>query len=340
MQHDEIVFEDLHGANADEPVTVDLDAELESDGIQRTPAAHAAVDDAVDDDDDGITGLHSADDSALEQDDEPTDAIKASEDDDYSKKVKARISRATRATKKESDRADYWETQAKALATGNYDRDKQAATSIIEQSDSQIETTLSQLDAAIEAGNTKDQVRLTSLLTDQKAAKIRAEVNLENLSPDGNVQPFDDRVAPRTPASRSETDKWVDSTNDWYGAKGFERQTRLANRLDKEVFADGFDPKTPEYFEELDTRIKAKEPSLYDDVEDVAKGNPPPKRPARSPVAGVDTTGNRQRSSSSKVELTERDFAVMREFNLDPKDPEVLKEFARNKREANQGAAS
>jgi hypothetical protein len=127
----------------------------------------------------------------------------------------------------------------------------------------------------------------------------------------------------------------MDGHSDWYGARGFERQTRLANRIDKEVFADGFRPDSDDYFEELDKRIKKKEPNLFDDVTaDDADDDTKGKRPT-SPVAGVETTGvRRQRTSGSKVELTEDDFANMRRFNLDPSDPEVLKEYARNKREA------
>lgn len=338
----EIVFEDLHGLSKDESVTVDLDAGSKDDGISRAPA------DKVADSDDEVSkldGLRSADEYGIKvgdivADDESEDVVGKDvvEDDEYSKKVKARIQRATRGEKTAKQAASHWEAEAKRLAKSNYDREKKTAENIIEQADSQIENTLIQLDAAIEAGNTKDQVRLTSLLMNQKAGKIRAEVSLENLAPDGNVQPFSDKVAPTPDAVPNKAAKWMENHDDWYGARGFERQTRLANRLDKEVFADGFDPASDEYFEELNARIKEKEPTLFDDADTSAEDDKPSKsdkRPTRSPVAGVDSVDSRrQKSSSSKVELTERDFAVMREFNLDPNDPEVLKEFARNKREA------
>lgn len=341
----EIVFEDLHGLNEDEPVTIDLDAGTKDDGISRTPADEAADAGAVKDDDIPFDGLRSADadDSVADpQVDDKDDASKASEDDDYSKKVKARIQRATRATRKEKDRGDYWEQQARKLAKDGYDGEKSAAENIIERADSQLEDTQAQLEAAIEGGNTKDQVRLTTLLTDQKAEKVRAEVALENLSPDGNVQPFSDKVESKKSAGQSKADGWMDGHSDWYGARGFERQTRLANRLDKEVFKDDFDPGTDEYFEELDRRIKEQEPTLFDepdkDADDVSDDKPTKRTSPVAPVAGADT--RRQRSSSSKVELTEEDFATMRQFNLDPNDPEVLKEFARNKREAEAGERS
>jgi hypothetical protein len=342
---DQIVFEDLHGVNEDEPVTVDLDAGTKDDGITRTPAEQAADAGAGNDDDIQLDPLRSADEdnAAAQQQTEEEAASKTGEDDDYSKKVKARIQRATRATRKEKDRADYWEKQAQKLAKDSYESEKKAAESIIERADTRLEDTQAQLEAAIEAGNTKDQVRLTTLLTDQKAEKVRAEVALENLSPDGNLEPFSGKVDDSTSKQRSKADNWMDSHDDWYGAKGFERQTRLANRLDREVFEDGYSPDTDEYFEELDRRIKEKEPNLFDDDGRTAADEADKTRGRRpqSPVAGVETAGvRRQRTSGSKVELGEEDFANMRRFNLDPNDPEVLKEYARNKREADAGERS
>lgn len=342
MVENEIVFEDLRGVHEEKPVTVDLDADTKGDGISRAPADQVADDDAGNDDDLKLDDLRSDDNDSLPLDDDDKGASKVSADGDYSKKVKARIQRATRATKTERDRGDYWETEAKRLAKDSYDRDKSSAETIIEQADAQIESTQDQLKTAIEDGKTDDQVRLTSQLTDQKAAKIQATFSLDNLSPDGNVQPFSGKVTTKKSDDPSKADDWMESRSDWYGAKGFERQTRLANRIDKEVHADGFDPGTDEYFEELDSRIKAKQPKLYDDDKDTDDddvSDDTSKGRRRSPVAGVDrgTDGHRSSRRGNKVELGEADFANMRRFNLDPNDPEVLKEYARNKQESEQG---
>lgn len=346
---DQIVFEDLHGLQEKEPVTVDLDADSKDTGIELSPDAQSADTDTGIDDSIQLDGLRSADvDDTLTADTEDgkkKTASSDSEDDDYSKKVKARIQRATRATTKERQRGDYWESQAKEMAKNSYNQEKASLTRVVEQADSQIESTQDQLEAAIEAGNTKDQVRLTTQLNNQTAAKVRSEVALENLSPDGNVQPFDDKVTTDgRKSTESLSDQWMEDRSDWYKMPGFERQTRMANRLDKAVFADGYLPDTPEYFEELDRRIKEKEPTLYDDLDAGAddtdtnddKGKRKRGKNVVAPVGGNET--RHQRSSSSKVELDAEDFATMRQFNLDPNDPEVLKEFARNKREAEQGA--
>ena len=344
---DQIVFEDLHGANEDKPVTVDLDADRKDAGIAMAPDGQSAADDAGNDDLIAIDELRSADDDAELQVDDDKQASTGSEDDEYSKKVKARIEREARAKRKErqradeqSQRADYWEGQAKELAKNSYEGDKRNLELSIEQADSAITQVQTDLERAIEDGQTKDQVRLTNTLTDLKADKAKAEYGLNDLSPDGNVQPFDGKISPEgQKPTVSKADKWMEDRSDWYGAKGFERQTRLANRLDKEVYKDGYSPDTEEYFEELDKRIKEKEPKLFDDLdagaEDDDTNDDKNDRRGKNVVAPVGGNEARhQRTSGSKVDLTPEDFQTMREFNLDTNDPEVLKEFARNKVEA------
>lgn len=340
MAGDNIVFEDLHGVKEDKPVEIDLDADSKDDGIQRSPDDQSA-DSVVVDDDEIKIGDIVPDDESGDDDGKLDSASKDGGDDEYSKKVKSRIDRERRAKLKERERGDYWEKQAKDLAKRQYENDKTNLESTVEQADSAIERTRADLERAIEDGNTKEQVRLTDDLTNWKAKKARAEASLENLAPDGNVQPFDDKMSSPKAKTQSEADRWMDDRGDWYRQPGFEKATRLANRLDKELYKEGYDPKTAEYFEELDRRIKAQMPDLYDDVAPTADdGNTDDggeTKRKRSPVAPVDGDQGRQRvQRGSKVKLDAEDFANMRAFGLDTNDPEVLKEYARNKKESDQ----
>lgn len=328
----EIIFEDLRGVVEERPMTVDLDNDLKEEGI--TPGKERKQElEPEDDEPDDL--------SASEEEEEPQEE---EEEEDYSKRVKARIereARAKRAAKAEAETAmaerDYWKAQAANLHKQSFSQAEVQLKRSVEEAEAALKVLDVELEAAIENGNTKDQVRLTNKLTDLKAQKITAEIGLRDLPKDGEIPPFDGKVTPRSPKQPSKADKWMDSRNDWYGKKGFERQTRLANMIDKEVFSAGYDPATDEYFEELDRRIKVKEPTLYDDLLDDSNTQRTTKRPLRSPVAAVDG-GNAgvQRKSGNKVELTEADFRNMKRFNLDTKDPNVLKEYARNKREGVQ----
>lgn len=341
MGNDNIVFEDLHGVQEDEEMTVDLDADTKDDGLQMTPDDESADTAIVDDDGiqvgDIVPDDDSGDDAALMD-----DASSDGGEDGYSKKVKSRIDRERRAKLKERRRAEYWQQQARDLAKRQYETDKTQLESTVEQADSEIERTMVSLERAIEDGNTKEQVKLTDDLTNWKAKKARAESSLENLSPDGNVPTFDDNMSSDSAETGEKpADRWMEERGDWYRQPGFEKATRLANRLDKELYKEGYDPKSSEYFEELDRRIKAKMPDLYDDVEQAADtGKEGKGRSKQSPVASVDGDQGRQRvRQSSKVQLTKEDFANMRSFGLDVKDPEVLKEYARNKRESESRSA-
>lgn len=328
MPNDEIVFEDLHGMPDEDPVTVDLDSDLKDAGIERTPADKAAAADDRDDDSIEIDDLHTADRGAEDDSDDDDDASTDGEEDSYSRKVKARIDREARAKRKAQEEAGYWRQQAEQLAKDRAGRDKAELESVVERTTSAIRGLETDLERAIEDGNTKDQVKYTSQLTDLKAEKIQAELALKDLPSDVQLQPFDGKVTADDNTNQSLADKWMSDRADWYGARGFERQTRLANRLDREVFADGYDPTTKEYFQELDRRIKEREPNLFDEDD---KGSRRQRR--QSPVAPVSGAETTRRRSSSKVELGENDFANMRRFGLDPNDPQVLKEYAKNKRE-------
>lgn len=338
----EIIFEDLRGVSDDETVEVNLDADDEKNhGITRRPSTVEDDDpddpDAGDDDDPDPDDDPDDDDPDNDDDDDRRAGRDGDDDDDdgaarYSKKVRERIARERRAKEKERERAEYWENKAKEADKRIADTVKREASEKMKRATSQIEEAENALEAAIEAGNTKDQVRLTSRLTDLKAEVIQAKYEIDNAE-SGSTATADAKVQPN--ATPEKARRWMDKHADWYGAKGFDRQTRLANRIDKEVFADGFDPNTDEYYRELNRRIRKKEPTLFDDSGRRRSPRRDDSRRRQSPVAGVGTedSSSRRNTRGSKVELNDADFANMRKFGLDPKDPEVLKEYARNKRE-------
>ena len=337
----EIVFEDLHGAPEQDSAIVDLDADSNETGITRfsdNSEREGAVIDLNDDGHDDDAG----DDASRRARSGDKDS-KDGEDDGYSERVRKRIQREQRATRKAKDDADYWKQQAEQSSQQLQSMRKKNAESAIERIGGQIESIESQMEAAHEAGNTKDVVKLTSQLTDLKAERYKAEADLEDVgsTETGNDSPESGNVRRKPNDQARLVRKWKDGNDDWYGSDGFERQTRVANRIDKEVFDDGYDPGTPEYYEELNARIKAKMPELFDDDtgSETDDNLEPSRRSNRQPVAPVgrsESAETKTRTSSSRVELNEDDFANMREFGLDPNDPEVLKEYARNKREAEQ----
>ncbi len=316
-RRDEIVFEDLHGNDEPESAVVSFDDE--GDSVDRKVAPDEEFDDinpfsryAMDDGDDD------------DEEDDPEGDDEAEDDDDrsYSRKVRARIDRERKVTQEARSEADYWKKKAQGMEAEQASRDKSRYEDAIKTAESRISETEKELSRAIEDGETENQVRLTSQLTDLKAQKIQAEHNLEHWQPPTSHS--ESRDGSVDAGSSSKGDEWAEKQADWFGLKGFERQTKTAYRLDREIAGEGYDPGSDEYFEELDKRLRKAHPEVYDDEK------PKPKPRKRSTVAPVDGEGRRGRRRS-EVELDEDDFENMRIFGLNPDDPEVLKEYARNK---------
>ncbi len=339
-QREEIIFENLGGDLDDESeiIEVDLDAKDGDDGITRK--ARTSSDDGEPTGDDVDGGI----DYSFGRDDDDGDADDGgkSGDDKALSKFEKRLKRERRVTRRERERADKAEAenvrlrkQAQKARTSN--RDEQTR-----DLDRQIDTITADLEQAIEAGNTKEHVRLNGLLTDAKAERIAAKY----VQPDDDDDGLDDGdagTATRTPETNELTEEWMERHHRWYNKKGFARFNTVARELDQEVFKDGFDPEDEDYYEELDRRLQEELPNLFDE-----NGDPAPritrqsrrqqqsKERKRSPVAAADDA-SRERAplgNPDKVELGPEEFENMRTFGLDPRNAEHVKEYALNKRQS------
>jgi hypothetical protein len=64
------------------------------------------------------------------------------------------------------------------------------------------------------------------------------------------------------------------SKNTWYDPSGANQDSRVALAIDSQLVEDGFDPRTPEYWDELDSRLKNYLPHRYKAGYDLAGGSP------------------------------------------------------------------
>jgi len=117
--------------------------------------------------------------------------------------------------------------------------------------------------------------------------------------------------------------------NQWFGANGFEEVTSYALGLHQKLVNNGVDPRTDEYFEQIDARVKSKFPEVFgEDDKPRSQGSQaaPAKKPASVVAPASRSTGKR------KVELTPSQAALVKRFNLDPQKyaQEVLKLEAQN----------
>ena len=100
--------------------------------------------------------------------------------------------------------------------------------------------------------------------------------------------------------------------NQWFGADGFEEITSYALGLHQKLVNSGSDPRSDEYFEQIDARVKSKFPEVFGGNEDRPRSGDTPKKPA-SVVAPA------TRSSGKKtVQLTKTQLALAEKFKLTP----------------------
>ena len=110
--------------------------------------------------------------------------------------------------------------------------------------------------------------------------------------------------------------------NQWFGSSGFEEVTSFALGLHQKLVATGVDPRSDEYFEQIDARVKSKFPEVFGEVEEKPRSQgTPAKKPASVVAPASRSTGKR------KIELTQTQIALAKKFNLDPQvyAREVLK---------------
>lgn len=337
---DDIEFEDLHGTRGDDPgMDVEIDLDANTPGVSRKPRVKPGGDDDQDAEFDDLPANRRAEPSSDGQGDEPGD-----EPDKFSKKFQNRLKRERRAKQRERERAAKLEQENRKLQARLKQQDRSSSAEEIAQLDSKIATAEADLEKALEDGDSKQQVRLTSQLTDLKAKRIAAEYTRPDDDPDDGGD-GDTRSTTVNPL----VTEYLESHSDWYQQPGFERYTRMLRKLDREVYDDGFSPQDEEYFEELQERLKKSAPELFDEDGEVdvdgleerrkeLKAARDKDKRERNPVAPSES-GKVARSPDggqpvgNKVKLEKEDFQTMRKFGLDTSDPDVLAEFARNKRQ-------
>ncbi len=192
--------------------------------------------------------------------------------------------------------------------------------------EAKLEKARQSLKAAQEAYDTDAIIAAQEALTEAKweaqSAKQMQPTSLQ-VEPDV-VQPQyqePQRVQPDEKSLR-----WQ-ARNQWFGASGFEEVTSYALGLHQKLVANGVDPRSDQYFEQIDARVKSKFPEVFGEQDDRPRSQGTPARKPASVVAPASRSTGRR-----KIELTPTQMALAKKFNLDPQvyAREVLKLENRN----------
>ena len=146
-------------------------------------------------------------------------------------------------------------------------------------------------------------------------AKIKLQ-NAQNFRPPAlqeenyEVQPR--QQAPEPVRADEKTLRWQ-AKNQWFGTDGFEEVTSFALGLHQKLVNNGVDPRSDDYFEQIDARVKSKFPEVFGGNEDRPRSVETPRRPSSVVAPASRSTGTR------KIQLTPSQAALIKKYNLHPK---------------------
>lgn len=251
--------------------------------------------------------------------------------EDLSKSMRKRLARQATKFQREIDGAR--QQGAKAIeALEAKVRELESANGV--GAHAEVDALESKIEAAMEAGNSKEVARLSRQLAEaiaeQKAAKRDSVA--DPLKTDDRP-----RVLPRT-------QQWLDE-QDWWDDPEHSEVQDFARKVDAKLVRAGYDPRTDAYYEELERVLDGKFPGVVtitggkvdDDDDDEIEIRKPASRQKdagkRSPVKpGVDAMSVRHGKPEGGTTLAQSDIANMRKFGFDPASAKDVEAYVKYRR--------
>ena len=100
--------------------------------------------------------------------------------------------------------------------------------------------------------------------------------------------------------------------NQWFGQPGFEEYTSYALGLHQKLVNGGIDPRSDEYFDQIDGRLKTQFPEIFGGNEARSRSGETQKRPTTVVASAARTT------SGGKIRLTQTQVALAKKYGLTP----------------------
>ena len=183
---------------------------------------------------------------------------------------------------------------------------KQVVASNLTAAESEMAQARRQYREAQEAFDTEAIIAAQEAMTDAKF-KLEAAKNFRHTplqdqeSAVQTQQPAPQRVQPDEKSLR-----WQ-AKNQWFGSDGFEDVTSYSLGLHQKLVNSGLDPRSDEYFEQIDARVKSKFPEVFGNSRTEAN-----RRPASVVAPATRSSGVR------KVQLTTSAVALAKKFGMTP----------------------
>jgi hypothetical protein len=176
--------------------------------------------------------------------------------------------------------------------------------------ETEVDKAKRQLKEATEAFDTDGVIAAQDALMDAKM-KVQAAKNFRPtpLQVDETAVQTQQTQVPRQELD-DKTVRWQ-AKNQWFGSSGYEEVTSFALGLHQKLVNNGVDPRSDDYFERIDARIKSTFPEMFGN-EDRPKSGDGSKRPTSVVAPATRSTGAR------KVQLTPTQVALAKKYGLTP----------------------
>ena len=245
---------------------------------------------------------------------DPTDEEVA----EYSDKVQKRMKELTHARHDErraKEAAVREREEAIRIAQKLIEENKSLRQNVNTSQNTAVESMKAQAESALvmarkklkEAQENYDTDAIISAQEELAEAKFNME-RLKNYRPaplqEQKEEVYNQTTTPQAPPPDPKAMSWQQQ-NQWFGKD--DEMTSLALAVHKRLVESGVDPRSDEYYERVDARMREVFPSYFGE----AKKEQPSKRPANV-VAAVTRAAN----GKTKVKLTKTQEALARKFNL------------------------
>ena len=188
---------------------------------------------------------------------------------------------------------------------------EQYAESIKKVAENDLETAKRKYKEAYESADSDAMVAAQEAMTE---AKMKTEA-AKNFRPAPLQADEVDVQTPQTQVPRQDLDdktvRWQ-AKNRWFGADGYEEVTSFALGLHQKLVNSGVDPRSDDYFERIDARMKSTFPDIFGEAEDKPRSGDGSKRPTSVVAPATRSTGAR------KVQLTPTQVALAKKYGLTP----------------------
>ena len=253
--------------------------------------------------------------SQIEDVSDTPEAKKEEELEDYSKSVQKRINTLTRKLREAERGQESAYEYAKRTAAENEQlkaRTSNLDRSYLMEAENRLKSQKQQATTALKSAHevqdydkvAKAQEVLSKIAVEEakvNASKVALEQEppLQQAQPTQMQQPMQNYQAP--PKLDEKQEAWVEK-NAWFGED--EIMTLAAFAIDQKLIQEGYDPKTDEYYSEVDKRLRKEFPQKFE--ESSAPSKPQQKVASAGRVAGNTSSKRQVKLSPAEVQMAKR----------------------------------